>query len=88
MDQTEFSEEIVQAVVAGRKIEAIKRLREQTGMGLREAKQAVEHLERELRADEMFAPAMQEEGGAEGLIRIIVALAALAGLYWFLLRDA
>ena len=88
MDQTEFTEEIVQAVIAGRKVEAIRRLREQTGMSLREAKQTVEQLERELRADQRIAPSMQEEGGAEGIIRIVVAVAALAALYWFFLRDA
>ena len=88
MDQTEFTEEIVQDVVAGRKVEAIKRLREHTGMGLKEAKHAIEHLERELRADETVTPTMQEEGGAEGVIRIIVAVAALAAIYWFVLRDA
>lgn len=88
MDQTEYPEDIVQAVIAGRKVEAVKRLREQTGMSLKEAKQAIEQLERELHGHAPVVPPMQEEGGAEGLIRIVLAVAALAALYWFVLRDA
>ena len=41
--------EIIVLLRLGRKIEAIKRLREQTGMGLAEAKDAVETIEREQR---------------------------------------
>lgn len=41
---------IREAVFAGRKIEAIKLHREATGSGLAESKEAVEALERELRA--------------------------------------
>ena len=37
-------------VVAGRKIEAIKQLRRESGLGLKEAKDQVEALERTLRA--------------------------------------
>lgn len=39
------AEEIAALVRAGNKIEAIKRLRELTGMGLREAKEAVERID-------------------------------------------
>ena len=39
--------EIIVLLRLGRKIEAIKRMREQTGMGLAEAKDAVEAIERE-----------------------------------------
>ena len=39
-------EELLDLIRHGRKIEAIKRLRDQTGLGLREAKDAVEALER------------------------------------------
>lgn len=38
--------EIESAIAAGRKIEAIKLLREATGMGLQESKEAVEAMER------------------------------------------
>jgi ribosomal protein L7/L12 len=43
------AEAIRQSLFAGRKIEAIKRLRESTGLGLVEAKTMVERLEGELR---------------------------------------
>ena len=41
-------EEIAEQIRAGRKIEAIKLMREATGLGLKEAKEAVEDLERAL----------------------------------------
>ena len=43
-------ERIKAAIFTGQKIEAIKLHREQTGMGLKESKDAVEKLEAELRA--------------------------------------
>lgn len=42
-------EQVKQAILAGRKIEAIKLHREATGLGLKESKEAVEQLETELR---------------------------------------
>ena len=39
--------EIIVLLRLGRKVEAVKRMREQTGMGLAEAKEAVEAIERE-----------------------------------------
>ena len=44
-DNTDFEAELRTLLAEGRKIEAIKRYREQTGAGLAEAKQAVEALE-------------------------------------------
>lgn len=41
--------EIIVLLRLGRKIEAVKRMRELTGMGLAEAKEAVEAIEREQR---------------------------------------
>jgi hypothetical protein len=43
--------EIREAIFSGRKIEAIKLYRKYTGQGLSEAKDAVEELERKLRAE-------------------------------------
>jgi signal transduction histidine kinase len=43
------AEAIRQSIFAGRKIEAIKRVREATGLGLAEAKRMVEQVEGELR---------------------------------------
>ncbi|MEQ9114290.1 MAG: ribosomal protein L7/L12 [Miltoncostaeaceae bacterium] len=41
----EFPPEVVRLALAGRKIQAIKMLREATGLGLAEAKQVVEQIE-------------------------------------------
>ncbi len=43
-DLTEFDEEILGLMKGGKKIEAVKRYREKTGLGLKEAKDAVEAL--------------------------------------------
>ena len=44
-----YSDDVRGLVRAGRKIEAIKRYREETGVGLKEAKDAVDRLEAKLR---------------------------------------
>ena len=61
----DISDDVIAAVDAGRKIEAIKILREETGLGLAEAKGVVDQLarEREGAAGAAHAP-MQEVGGA------------------------
>lgn len=43
--------DIQESIFAGRKIEAIKLYREYSGLGLKDAKDAVEELERKLRAE-------------------------------------
>ena len=60
---------IKEALYRGRKIEAIKKYRRATGMGLAEAKAAVEKLEEELRATrpENFLP-QPERRGCLGLV--------------------
>ena len=44
-DHDKLFAELVDLLADGRKIEAIKRFREATGVGLAEAKEAVDHLE-------------------------------------------
>ena len=51
MSEPELIDEVLQLLTEDRKIEAIKRYREGTGLGLAEAKQAVEALERGLRPE-------------------------------------
>jgi ribosomal protein L7/L12 len=46
VDDPELAAQLVVEIAAGRKIEAIKLLRERTGLGLKEAKDAIEALER------------------------------------------
>jgi hypothetical protein len=83
MDDSEYaySDEIIAAVDSGNKIEAIKRLREETGLGLKEAKDAIDALVRERRGDPAVAVGMSEEGGAGGMIRLIIVVAVLLAAY-------
>jgi ribosomal protein L7/L12 len=81
--QFSVSEEVLAAVDAGRKIEAIKILREETGLGLKEAKQVVDALTRERRADPVIAAGMVEEGGAGSVIKILVVIAIILGVYFY-----
>jgi len=81
--QFSFSEEVLAAVDAGRKIEAIKILREETGLGLADAKHAIDTLSRERRSDPAIAAGMTEEGGAGGMIKMIVVIAIVLGVYFY-----
>ncbi len=76
---TAYSDRVREAVTAGRKIEAIKLLREETGMGLKEAKHAVEDLQRSL-----GVPDTSTSGGCSGVILVVglVAAGALAYRYF------
>ena len=76
---TAYSDRVREAVTAGRKIEAIKLLREETGMGLKEAKHAVEDLQRSL-----GVPYTSTSGGCSGVILVVglVAAGALAYRYF------
>jgi len=68
---------------AGRKIEAIKLYREMTGLGLKEAKEAVEGLESSLRKempDRFKTP--PAKGGCLGAAAV-VGVCVATGLYWF-----
>ena len=63
---TDLPAEVVAAIEAGRKIDAIKLLREAKGLGLKEAKHEVDAY---LRA---HPPVRQPRSGANGLIFIVV----------------
>jgi len=66
---TAYSDKVREAVTSGRKIEAIKLLRAETGMGLKEAKHAVEELERSLG----LPPARTGCSGPVTLVGLVVA---------------
>ena len=80
----EISDDVVSAVDAGRKIEAIKLLREESGLDLAEAKDVVDHLvgERTGVIDSGPAP-MQEVGGAGSMIKMIVLIAVILFVYFY-----
>lgn len=76
---------IQDALFRGEKIEAIRIYREQTGVGLAEAKQAVEQVERELRAsapERFSAPAGKGCSVSAGALAVLAAIGGL--LLWVL----
>lgn len=76
--------ELTEALLNGRKIEAIKLYREFTGMGLKESKDDIEKLEASLRQQfpEKFAHAPQGKGclGASAVLCLGLWMAS----YWLL----
>ena len=85
MDDREYSlsDEVVAAVDSGNKIEAIKLLREETGVGLKEAKDVIDALAAERRGDQLTPTGMSEEGGAGGMIKMVIAIAAILVIYFY-----
>jgi hypothetical protein len=76
---TEQWQQIQAELFAGRKIQAIKLYREATGVGLKEAKEAMEAYAQELhqQAPERFAKGPARSGCA-GMILLILLLSAAA----------
>ena len=79
----EVSDQVIAAIDAGRKIDAIKTLRGESGLGLKEAKDVVDSLVRAKRGESGDAPSMVEEGGAGGMIKMIVIIAVVLGVYFY-----
>ena len=75
-----YSSAVLQAVDAGRKIEAIKLLRDETGLGLKEAKDEINQLAIIRRPRSTTMP---EQGGAGAIVKILIVAAGLFALYWF-----
>ncbi len=82
-DDLEISDQVIAAIDAGHKIEAIKTLREENGLGLKEAKDVVDSLASAKRGDSGGAPGMVEEGGAGGMIKMIVVIGIILGVYFY-----
>ncbi len=83
--EAQISHEVRRAVTAGRKIEAVKLLREQTGMGLFDAKEIVDDLERtsvSFSAQHPAAP--RNDTGAVRMLLVFLALAVVVGTYIWL----
>ncbi|GDY19167.1 hypothetical protein LBMAG56_05120 [Verrucomicrobiota bacterium] len=82
-------EQIKRALFAGQKIAAIKIYRDQTNSGLKDAKDAIEKLEAELRASspEKFT-ATPAKAGCVGVLLVLVLLGVMAGVVFSLLRFA
>ena len=63
--------EIRELLLAGKKIEAIKQYREASGLGLKESKDAVETIEKELRKTGLLP---QKSAGCFGLLLFFVLI--------------
>ena len=86
-EEYELSPEVFQLLAQGRKIEAIKLIREETGLGLAEAKELVEAISGHHAPDTPPPPAMKEEGGAAGILAIVAAFLFAFLVYVFFLGD-
>jgi hypothetical protein len=82
LDEAEIPPDVLIAIAEGRKIEAIRLLRERTGLGLREARRLVDALERVRGAPSPGdLPQFSEVGGARGVVVILLALFLAWALY-------
>lgn len=83
----EQREALAQALYAGRKIDAIKQLREASGLGLKESKDAIERLETELRAShpERFIDPRTKSKSC--LLLLILFFPVLVLIWFFIWRQ-
>ena len=71
------------ALLAGKKIQAIKLYRDLTGEGLKESKDAIEELEQSLRASHPEKFAKGKSGGGEGCLGAAAMLCAGGVVFGF-----
>ncbi len=86
MTQVKPSEKVMRAVRAGRKIAAIKLLREETGLGLKEAKEVIDREIADYNRANPLAPIVEESSGCSGIVFAIILVALAA--YWYLSKGA
>lgn len=80
--KTILDPEVIEAIEAGQKIQAIKKLRSITGMGLKEAKEAVDQYIVEYGLTDIY------KNNSNPSIRILIILLALGYIiYWFLKNN-
>ena len=70
------------ALYAGRKVEAIKQLRELSGLGLKESKDIIDRLETDLRAQHPERFTTPKNGCSVS----VLILAAVLGVLWLVLK--
>ena len=78
-----YSDDVLAAVDSGRTIEAVKRLRAETGLGLKEAKHAIDALARERQGNPAAAANLPQEGGAGSVIKIVILIGAVLAAYFY-----
>jgi ribosomal protein L7/L12 len=77
-----FSNEVIQALKNGRKIEAIKLLRNETGLGLKEAKELVEnYIDEHTEIKEAFQANKMNGLSQENMLRMGIIMIVLIVLY-------
>jgi hypothetical protein len=76
---------VAAALQLGNKIEAIRLLREETGLGLKEAKDLIESFEKR-RGAESTVPSPGEVGKSSSSLWLAVALVALAAIGYYFFR--
>jgi hypothetical protein len=79
--------DVVEALEQGNKIEAIKRMRRQTGLGLKEAKDAVDAYDHTDAKSGEFSPGQVRGSGMSGL-RWGVAVVVACAIYFVVRRWA
>jgi Ribosomal protein L7/L12 C-terminal domain len=83
----DLSPEILELLASGHKVEAIKRIRTETGLGLKEAKDLAETLSGPPVGRQSDMPGMQEEGGAGSIVAIVTVILGVILLYVLFLTD-
>ena len=84
MNEEKLSEYVMQAVRSGQKITAIKRLRGEKSLGLKEAKEIIDRETDAYRRANPNAPMSQE---SSALPKVIVIALLAAALYWYLTKG-
>ena len=84
---SELPAEVIRAIEEGRKIEAIKILREITGLGLANAKVLVDRASRVHGPKKPMPSAVTEDAGSGKLVVSLVAVMVLAAVYFFYLGN-
>lgn len=88
MEEEQLSPEIYQLLASGRKIAAIKMIREETGLGLADAKELADSLSgHHSETATQQQQALKEEGGASGIVAIVVAAVIAFLVYAFFVAD-
>lgn len=76
--------EVILAIQAGRKLDAIRILREHTGMGLTDAKAVVDRLSEEYGSERPSVSASREDSGNLRFLATLVILGGIAAAFFLL----
>lgn len=85
MTEEKLSEPVMQAVRSGHTIRAVKQLRAETGLGLKEAKDIID---REITAYRRANPNAHMIQESSSWPKLIVAILIAAALYWYLAKGS